>query len=100
VQGLLDNRVPWRLARSIIGHEVTSVIDLGWADLTNGRLLDAMGGQFDILVTVDKGMRFPAKARRPSCRPRTTGSQTCCLLVPALLQVLEQVKPGDVREIY
>ena len=42
---LLDNCVPWRLAESIPGHAVASVIDLGWADLTNGRLLDAMAGR-------------------------------------------------------
>jgi hypothetical protein len=71
VRVLLDNCVPWRLAKSITGHDVTSVIDLGWADLTNGRLLDAMVGQFDVLVTVDKGMRFQQRVDDPSCRPRT-----------------------------
>jgi hypothetical protein len=50
--------VPWRLAESIRGHDVTSVIDLGWAELANGRLLDAMAGQFDVLLTVDKESDF------------------------------------------
>jgi hypothetical protein len=27
---------------------------MGWGDLNNGALLDAMAGQFDALVTVDK----------------------------------------------
>jgi len=56
VRVLLDNCVPWRLAESIHGHDVASVIDLGWANLTNGRLLDVMAGEFDVLVTVDKSM--------------------------------------------
>jgi hypothetical protein len=58
VRVLLDNCVPWRFAESIHDHEVAGVIDLGWAELTNGRLLDAMARQFDVLVTVDKGIRF------------------------------------------
>src|SRR5262245_65507407 len=48
VRVLLDNCVPWRLADSIHGHDVASVIDLGWAGLTNGPPLDAMAGQFDV----------------------------------------------------
>jgi hypothetical protein len=41
---LLDNCVPWRLADWCHGHDVESVIDLGWDTLKNGLLLDAMTG--------------------------------------------------------
>jgi hypothetical protein len=38
---------------------------MGWGDLNNGALLDAMAGQFDALVTVDKRLPHeqPIKAR-------------------------------------
>lgn len=101
---LLDNCVPWRLAERIHGHDVASVIDLGWAGLTNGRLLDAMTGQFDVLVTVDKSMPFQQRLDdRPLAlvvlRALSNRLPDLLPLVPALLQVLNEVKSGDVREI-
>jgi predicted nuclease of predicted toxin-antitoxin system len=83
VRVLLDNCVPWRLARSIPGHHVASVIHLGWANLTNGRLLDVMTGQFDVLITMDKGIRHQQRLHdRPMAlillRARSNRLQTCC----------------------
>ena len=51
---LLDACVPRRLRDRLSGHEVRTAPDMGWGDLNNGALLDAMAGQFDALVTVDK----------------------------------------------
>ena len=101
---LLDNCVPWRLAESIHGHDVASVIDLGWASLTNGRLLDAMAGQFEVPVTVDKSIPFQQRLNdRPIAlvllRAPSNRLPDLPPLVPALLQVLSEVKPGEVREI-
>jgi len=50
---LLDNCVLWRLAASIRQHEVSTVIDFGWADLKDNQLLDRMTGHFDVPVRVD-----------------------------------------------
>jgi hypothetical protein len=93
-----------RLAERIRGHEVASVIDFGWAELTNGRLLDAMVGQFDVLVTVDKGIRHQQRLEdRPVAlvllRARSNRLRDLLPLVPTLLQALDEVKPGEVREI-
>ena len=55
---LLDNCVNHRFARSFAGWEVVHVRQLGWAELTNGRLMDAAEGSgFDVLLTVDKNVR-------------------------------------------
>ena len=51
---LLDACVPRRLRDSLSGHEVRTAPEMGWGDLDNGALLDAMAGHFDVLVTVDK----------------------------------------------
>jgi hypothetical protein len=104
VRVLLDNCVPWRLAKSIPGHDVASVIHLGWAALTNGKLLDAMAGEFDVLVTVDKGIQYQQRLDdRPVAlvllRAPSNRLPDLLPLLPALLQVLSEVKPGEVREI-
>jgi predicted nuclease of predicted toxin-antitoxin system len=99
---LLDNCVPWRLAKHIPGHQVTSVVDLGWADLKNGALLEAMAGRFDVFLTVDKSVPFQQRlADRPFAvvilRAKTNRLSDLLLLVPAMLQALEKVSPGEVQ---
>lgn len=54
---LLDECVDRRLARDIVGHEVSTVGDLGWAGVKNGALLARAAGQFDVFVTVDETWR-------------------------------------------
>jgi hypothetical protein len=75
-----------------------------WGDVNNGALLDAMAGQFDALVTVDK--RLPQQQRikgRPFgvlvLRARSNRLADLLPLVPALLQALSGLGPGVVHEI-
>ena len=101
---LLDNCVPWRLADKCRGHEVASVIDLGWHSLKDGPLLDAMAGRFDVLVSVDKSIPFQQRlADRPFAvvvLPAKSNRLADLLpLVPALLRALDEIEPGEVREI-
>jgi predicted nuclease of predicted toxin-antitoxin system len=104
VRVLIDNCVPRRLADRISGHEVAAAVDLGWADLTNGRLLDAMAGKFDALITVDAGIPFQQRlSNRPFAiillRARSNRLQDLLSLLPALLEALAEAKPGELREI-
>ena len=55
---LLDECVPKRLKRELLGHEVKTVQDMGWAGITNGMLLKLANGQFDALLTVDQGIAY------------------------------------------
>ena len=50
---LLDACVPNGLRRSLPGHEVRTAPEMGWGDLDNGDLLDAMGG-----VTLTRSSRL------------------------------------------
>ena len=55
---LLDECVPKRLKRELLGHEVQTVQDMGWAGIKNGALLKLADGQFDALLTVDQGIEY------------------------------------------
>jgi hypothetical protein len=51
---LLDECVPARLGRSLLGHSVTTVQRRGWAGIKNGDLLALTEKEFDVFVTVDR----------------------------------------------
>ena len=55
---LLDKSVPWRLGLHLTGHSFTSVQKHGWASIKNGKLLALAVGEFDVLLTADKGMEY------------------------------------------
>jgi hypothetical protein len=77
---------------------------MGWGDLNNGALLDAMAGHFDALVTVDK--RLPRQqhvANRPFgvvvLRAMSNRLADLLPLVPALMATLADLGPGAIHEI-
>ena len=55
---LLDECVPKRLKRELLGHEVKTVQDMGWAGIKNGALLKLADSRFDALLTVDQGIEY------------------------------------------
>jgi hypothetical protein len=58
VRVLLDNCVDVRFARLITGHEVVHARDVGWQELSNGKLLAAAEeAGFAVLITTDKNIR-------------------------------------------
>ncbi|PYO23741.1 MAG: hypothetical protein DMD88_02760 [Candidatus Rokuibacteriota bacterium] len=55
---LLDEQLPLDLAAALQGHRVDTVAGRGWTGITNGELLRRMGGEYDALVTMDRGIEF------------------------------------------
>jgi hypothetical protein len=55
---LLDECVPWPLAKHLTGHEFKSVQFCGWAGVKNGELLRLAEGQFDLFLTADQSLRY------------------------------------------
>jgi hypothetical protein len=101
---LLDACVPRSLRNSLAGHEVRTAPEMGWGDLDNGALLDAMAGDFDALVTVDK--RLPQQQSikdRPFgvvvLRGRSNRLADLLPLVPGLRAALSTLGPGTVDEV-
>ncbi|NOT21149.1 MAG: DUF5615 family PIN-like protein [Nitrospiraceae bacterium] len=55
---LLDECVDWRLLRELVGHEVKTARQMGWATVKNGELLVLAAKEFKAFVTVDRNLSF------------------------------------------
>jgi len=56
---LLDEQLPRHLARELVGHEVRTVQQQGWAGLKNGELLQrAAETGYEVFVTADQNLEF------------------------------------------
>lgn len=55
---LLDENLPRGLRRLLAPRNVVTVQQAGFAGLENGRLLAAIAGVFDVLITADKNLRY------------------------------------------
>ena len=96
---LLDECVDWRLSRELQGHEVKTARQMGWATIKNGELLALACKTFDVFVTVDR--KLPSQQNLSELaiavvvlRARTNRLADLRPLVPKLLVVLPQAKPG------
>jgi Domain of unknown function (DUF5615) len=58
VRVLLDECVPRRLKRELVGHDVKTAPEMGWASKTNGELLALAVGQFEIFLTADRNLSY------------------------------------------
>lgn len=56
---LLDECVPRRLKPELVGHDVKTAPEMGWASKTNGELLALAAGEFDVFLTVDRNLSHP-----------------------------------------
>jgi predicted nuclease of predicted toxin-antitoxin system len=56
---LLDHNTPVPLRYWLVGHQVATAYEHGWAELTNGELLRvAEEAGFELMITTDKGIRY------------------------------------------
>jgi Domain of unknown function (DUF5615) len=101
VRVLLDECVDRRLARDILGHDVRTVPEVGWAALTNGELLARAQRDFDIFVTVDRNLPFQQDLSRFSfavivLRAASNRLGDLRSLMPELLATLPVARSGEV----
>jgi len=56
---LLDECVPRPLKRELTGHQVSTVVEMGWSNKRNGELLTLVRAEgFDAFLTVDQNLTF------------------------------------------
>jgi hypothetical protein len=58
VRVLLDECLPRRLKHDLVGHDVRTAPELGWASKSNGELLALATGEFDVFVTADRNLSY------------------------------------------
>src|SRR5688572_26686706 len=56
---LFDQGTPVPLRRYLVGHTVSTAYEQGWANHTNGQLLDAAEqAGYHVLITTDQNLRY------------------------------------------
>jgi hypothetical protein len=104
VKLLLDECVDRRLSRELIGHEVFTVPQRGWAGIKNGELLARAENEFDAFITVDRKLSAQqelAKFRIPVVLlcARTNRLENILPLVTELLEKLPHASAGQLTTI-
>ena len=101
---LLDENLPVDLAAELVGHEIATITGLGWRGIKNSELLHRAQGSFEVLVTMDRNLEF---------QQNIAGFELGILLVlahsnrmvhlhplvPAILEAIEAVRPGQLRRV-
>ncbi len=95
---LIDECLPRELGDELIGHEVTTVQEAGWAGFKNGQLLKKISGSFETFINIDKRMEneheIPEDVALITVRAPSNPIQDLRPLVPELLQAIKTTKPG------
>jgi hypothetical protein len=104
VKILLDECVDWRLGRDLIGHEVKTAQQMGWATIENGALLRQAENHFDAFVTADRNLSFQQNVPKFSIAVFVLQAKTNRLadlkpLVPKLIVSLAHAEPGTLTFI-
>jgi hypothetical protein len=99
VRVLLDECIDWRLSRDIVGHDVKTTRQMGWAAIKNGELLALAAESFDVFVTVDRNLSFQQQLVTFSVtvivlRAGTNRLADLRPLTPELLAAIESAQPG------
>ena len=102
---LLDECVPRPLRRELVGHDVGTIQEMGWAGKKNGELIALMAGaSFEVLLTVDQNLRHQQNLAAVGVAVVVMVAPSNRLadlvpLVPAVQVALVGIQGGDVVEV-
>jgi hypothetical protein len=104
VRILLDENIPVGFAAELIGHEVETVVGVGWAGVANGKLLRRASGRYDAFVTMDRSIEHEQNVSKLPFGVlvlRAPSNQLVHLrsLVRAILNALTALAPGQLRHV-
>ena len=104
VRVLLDESIPVDFARELADLDPRTVIGLGWAGLKNGALLREAAEQFDVLVTMDKNLRFQQNLAAHEIgvvliRAHSNRIDDLRPLVPQIREAVAASEPGKIRVV-
>ena len=100
---LLDECLPRKLGRELLGHVVSTVSDAGWSGIKNGALLTLAAGHYDAFITIDRllTVQYPVPANLAVITLQASSNRLASLLpiVPQLQAALETIQPGQVLRL-
>jgi len=103
---LLDESIDVQFRTRIVGHDVFTVVYMGWSGTKNGALLArAAADGFDAIVTTDKSMQQQQNPNQMPLAmivlyPRINNLKELDLLVPNLLQQLNHLLPKSIVHVH
>ena len=100
VRVLLDECLPRRLTRDLVGHDARTAPEMGWASKRNGELLRLAEREFDVFLTVDRKLQHQQNLPTLSIAIIVMVARTNTLLdlrplIAEVLRVLPTAKPGQ-----
>ncbi len=98
---LLDENVPKPLKYAFDTHAVSTVAEMGWASIKNGKLLALAEDTFDAFVTLDQNLQYQQnlmgrKLIVITLRVKRIKLEFLLPLVPLITQALHQATSGEV----
>ena len=102
---LLDECIPRKIRRSLPGHFIKTVAEMGWAGRKNGLLLRSMASErFEVLLTVDRNLRYQQNLGEAGIAvivlmAVSNRMEHLAPLLPSVFAALDLIGPGDVVEI-
>jgi hypothetical protein len=102
---LLDEQLPRQLAGELVGHEVWTVQQRGWAGLKNGELLRrAAEAKLEVFVTADQSLEYQQNLADSPLSVLVLAAPSNALedllpLVPDLLRQIPAARPGRVVRV-
>ena len=101
---LLDESVPGRMGPLLTGHTSETVQRRGCASVKNGKLLALAAGEFDVLLTADKGMENQQNLATLSIAilivlARSNRMEDLAPAVPTILAALAVLPPRTLRKV-
>jgi len=98
---LFDACVPRPLRKHLPGIDIKTAYEMGWAHLLNGHLLRTAQQDFDVLLTVDRGIRYQQPAHEFEIGivivlVFNNNVKSFLPLLDEIREAISRVKPGEV----
>lgn len=101
---LLDECLPRKLKGALLGHEVKTVPEMGWAGIENGDLLPLIETVFEAFITIDGNMRYQQNMSGRSfalivLKAQDNTIETLLPMMPKVLAALPSILPAQIVKI-
>ena len=102
---LLDENLPQQLKQHFTADvEVLTVHERGWSGIKNSELLRLAVGEFDVFLTMDRGVEFQQNLQSLSVgiliiRARSNRFEDLQPLISEVHNVLNTIQTGQVRRV-